>query len=249
MRHNFINRQIPFLFLFLFVSSLSSQSETERMDDLLNKELGNKTKQTDKKEKDAPKEPPATVKDAPNPVEERYKKEDDSVSSLLWLLLKLVLVFGFLTGGMYYVLKLISKNTVKRYPVKEAVKILSSTPIAPGKQVQIIDVFGSLFLIGVSEQSISLITEIKSVETKERILMSKDEAEPAPENFLEILASQIKNTFSKNGSPTESTDKPMTSQENYDPDILEEIKARQLERLEKMKQERTNLSQKNDNKG
>lgn len=152
--------------------------------------------------------------------------------------MKVIFVFGILTAIMYYVLKFISKNRQNMYPVKDAMRVLASLSLAPNKQLQIVDVSGILLVVGVSDGSVNLIKEIDSNEIKEKIYHSRETHEPQSENFLEVFMGTIKNLNFKSGINPENH----KDSETRDEDIMDEIKFRQLERLEKLKQERTDLS-------
>lgn len=230
-----------FLSFLLFHSPINSQNEVDKMDEILQKELGNKPKKSDKIDKsDSSKNNTKLPEEkSSNPIQDKYQTKEEA-SSLLWVLVRIIGVFGILTAGMYYILKFISKNNMARYPVKGAIRVLSSTPISPGKQLQIVDIHGMLLVIGVAEQSISLVAEIQSPEIKEKIFMSKDDFEPISDNFLTTLLSQIKNTANNYSTKKEEQENVDANQE----DLMSEIKSRQMERLEKLKKERDELSQK-----
>ena len=209
--------------------------ERDEMDQILQKELGtDPTKQT---LEDNSKKPQDKKKEPVNPVEERYRVEEEP-TSLLWTLVKVILVFGILTASMYYVLRFISKNRQNMYPVKDMMRVLASLPLAPNKQIQIVDVAGMLLVVGVSDGSVNLIKEIESNDIKEKIYHSKETHEPQSENFLEVFMGTFKNLDFKN-----PISKNQATPENRDEEeIMDEIKFRQLERLEKLKNERANLS-------
>lgn len=231
-----------FLFVFLFQLGVYA-GERDEMDQLLQKELGQEpSKQVNE---DNNKKPLDNKKgEQVNPIEERYKREDDSSSSLLWTLVKVIFVFGILTAAMYYVLRFISKNRQSMYPVKDAMRVLASLPLAPNKQLQIVDVSGMLLVLGVSDGSVNLIKEIESKEIKEKIYHSKETHEPESENFLEVFLGTIKN-LDLRGNRNSGVQKDL---ESSDEEIMDEIKSRQLERLEKLKQERSDLSGRKGNK-
>ncbi|MCE9499581.1 MAG: flagellar biosynthetic protein FliO [Leptospira sp.] len=144
---------------------------------------------------------------------------------------------GILTFLLYYVLKYVSKNRDAHFPVKGAMRVLSSMPIAPGKQIQILDVSGLLFVVGVSDNSVNLITEITSVDIKEKIFQSKDTTHTPEDNFIVNLVSQIKNIHFK--FPT--GDKPSSHPAEAEEEMIEEIKRRQVERLKSIQKNRAKL--------
>jgi flagellar protein FliO/FliZ len=221
---------IRFFFTVCLFFSLGIYSQTkEELDSVLQQELGQTTKTQVKESKS---------KEEVNPVQERYKSNEDS-GSLLWTLVKVIFVFGVLTAIMYYVLKYIAQTRNSLYPVKNMMKVISAISIGPNKQLQIVEVSGMLFVLGVSDSSIQLIKEIESSTIKERIFQERDSFEPSKENFFEqfsknLSSIDLKNTFKQN----------TTTKQTSEEDVLNEIKQRQLDRLEKLKQERTNLSSK-----
>ncbi len=227
--------------LVLFFQSGLIAGERDEMDQLLQKELGqDPSKQVIE---DNSKKPLDKKIEPINPVEERYRREEEP-SSLLWTLVKVILVFGILTAAMYYVLKFISKNRQNMYPVKDAMRVLASLSLAPNKQLQIVDISGMLLVVGVSDGSVNLIKEIDSSEIKEKIYHSKETHEPQSENFLEVFMGTFKNLDFKAGIGSGN----QKTSETSDEEIMDEIKFRQLERLEKLKQDRTDLSGSKGNK-
>ena len=215
--------------------------ERDEMDQILQKELGFDSSKT--ASEDNSKKPQDKKNEPVNPVEERYRREEEP-SSLLWTLVKVILVFGILTAAMYYVPKFISKNRQNMYPVRDAMRVLASLPLAPNKQIQIVDVAGMLLVVGVSDGSVNLIKEIESSDIKEKIYHSRETNEPQSENFLEVFMGTFKNLDFK--SPI-GLKNPKETEAN-DEEIMDEIKLRQLDRLEKLKNERVNLSGRKGNK-
>jgi flagellar protein FliO/FliZ len=218
-------------FIFANTFLFSVPTDKDEMDKLLQNELGQSNSKPTEEVKSSSK------KEAINPVEERFKPKEES-SSLLWTLLKVFFIFGILTALMYYLLKFLSKTKESMFPVKNAMRVLSTLSIAPNKHIQIIDVSGMLFLIGVADSSISLLKEIDSAEVKEKIFHERDAFEPPLENFGEMLSKTFKNLDIK--SPFNFQKKSETEED----EILDEIKQRQIDRLEKLKSDRSDLSNK-----
>ncbi len=201
----------------------------------LRKELGMEDKKNEKKVEEAT--PSVEEK---NPIKERYGTTEEESSSLLWILVKIAMVFAILTGIFYFALRFLSKNRDSRFPVKGLMRVLSSLPIAGGKEVQILDVGGNLFLIGVSENSISLIKELDSPELKEKVFSSRDSAEPPTDNFVDILLKNFKNTEALKSVVGSITKSSSPSEE----DVLQEIKSRQIDRLEQLRKDRQDILKK-----
>jgi flagellar protein FliO/FliZ len=217
------------VFCFLFSISIFTESE---MDKALQNELGI-SKQTENQTQ-------TTKKEEVNPVEERFKPKEES-SSLLWTLFKIIFVFGILTALMYYVLKFVSNTRQNLFPVKEAIRVLSATSISPNKQLQIVEVSGMLFLIGVSDYSISLIKEIEEASIKQKIFLERDSFEPPKEDFGNFLASSLQNFDIKSAFSFQK------KSEEQEESILNEIKSSQANKLDKLKKERESMNQNKEN--
>ena len=93
------------------------------------------------------------------------------------------------------------------------------------------------FSLRVSDGSVNLIKRNRIKEIKEKIYHSKETHEPESENFLEVFLGTGKNLDLRGNRNSEFVDL-----ESSDEEIMDEIKSRQLERLEKLKQERSDLS-------
>jgi flagellar protein FliO/FliZ len=175
-----------------------------------------------------------------NPVKERYNVGTEEDGSLLWILVKITMVFAILAILFYYALRFLSINRNERFPVKGLMRVLSSLPISGGKEVQIIDVGGMLFVLGISEGGITLIKEIDSQEIKEKIFQVRDTAEPTQENFVDVLLKNFKGTETLQSiiGGIQKTTPPSED------DVVEEIKSRQIERLDKLRKERQDILKK-----
>lgn len=231
-------KTIPlFICLFSIFTVSIFATPNEDLDKELRKEMGvQDTKVQKAKDGSLPSEPALE----PNPVKERYNVGAEEDGSLLWILVKITMVFAILAILFYYALRFLSNNRNERFPVKGLMRVLSSLPISGGKEVQILDVGGMLFVLGVSEGGITLIKEIDSQETKEKIFHARDTAEPTHENFVEVLL--------KNFKGTETLQSIMGGIQKTTPpsedDVVEEIKSRQIERLDKLRKERQDILKK-----
>lgn len=238
-----------FLLVFLFnIISVHSQSELEDIDKELKKELGQpkteeqKTKSGKKKIREK-----ENKQEEISPLEERFERRKAEEESTIWILIKIILVFSILTAAMYYILKYIAKNRNAKFPAQSSMKVLASLPLATSKQLQIVDVSGMLLLIGVSDDSVNLIMEINDSNIKNHIYQLQQSYEPPiTENFLELALKSFKNFHF--GFPSQDPSQDMQNKENPknygrdEDEIVDEIKMRQMEILEKIKKERKNLS-------
>jgi flagellar protein FliO/FliZ len=231
------NILLSFLFLVISWASIYSQEKREDMDILLQKELGIEANSPKTEKPSESKE--TTETNEKNPILERYAQEEDDTSTV-WLLLKIILVFGGLTLVMVYILKVMSRTRSSRYPVRDAISILSSVPIGTNKQIQIIEVANRMLVVGVGDSSVNLLTEITSIEDKARLLKQKENFIPTQENFLVTLLESLKDLAPSSigkGHDSEE-DKPYSSQEDED---LRELERRHKETVKRLRIENKNL--------
>lgn len=216
------------VFLFVSVGTLFAQSQ-EDLNKALRDQLGIENKEIQKKEK----EPTSPEKLEKNPVEERYSsKEESSEATLLWILVRLAVVLGILLTAFYYITRYLKKHQSSRFPLKGDIRLISQAYLGAGKEIQVVDVSGMLFVLGVTENSIQLIKEIHDPVIREKIYSALDATEPPQESFLEHLLSTLQNKPSKNTKLSDSEQEEI---------ILEEIQKRQKAKLEELRRERGKL--------
>ncbi|EMK16971.1 flagellar biosynthetic protein FliO [Leptospira kirschneri serovar Bim str. 1051] len=216
---------LSILIIFNFtVISLSAQSERELMDEALKKELGdfspkrNSETNSEGKKADAPTANSSTevkstqngtsqsnsseTQQESNPVEERYRPKDEG-PGIAGTLLRVVFILGLLCAALYYILKYVSKNREGRLPVRGEMSVLSSLILGPNKQLQIVEISQRLYVLGVADNGINLITEILDPEVKHRILQKKENFQPPEGGFLVTVLEQIKDLNSRISGNTE----------------------------------------------
>lgn len=233
-----------FFLLCIFFSPLLF-AQDEELNKTLRDELGVELK--DKKKKDKSENPPPAKdeKKEVNPVQERYaNSEEGSSTTLLWILVRIFLILAILVGAFYYILQFLNRNRNARYPVKGEMKLLSHLPLGQGRELQIVEVSGMLFVLGVSENSINLVKEITDPMVKERIFTAKDAYEPPVEDFFNQLYGAIKGK--PRGTETQQANRVDDFEE--EDEKLEEIQQRQKARLEEIKKERGKMQKKENDK-
>lgn len=250
---------IPIVIFALTWVSIYSEEKTIDLDSLLQKELGvsapTNTKKSDSNSpvsESSPDSSNSSAKDNSSPsqtgtnasdsntdlIQERYSETEDS-SSTVWLLVKIILVFGGLTAIMMFVLRVMTRTRDSRFPVKGVMSILSSMPIAPNKQIQIVDVAGKLLVLGVAESGVNLLTEITSLEDKNRILKLKQEFEPSQDNFMVTLLESLKDLSPKSLTGRMESSEPELNYINDDE--MEALELKHKQSLQKLKERNKDL--------
>ncbi len=117
------------------------------------------------------------------------KVEEESVA---WMIIKTILVLALFIGGFYMFFKFVSQRAGLQISGQEAIQILSTVSLGTNKFVQIVDVAGKVFLLGVTDSSINLLTEIKDREEIDRIRLLSSRSTPVQgASFQEFIAGQI----------------------------------------------------------
>lgn len=124
-------------------------------------------------------------------VEEDFKPQVEE-ESVAWMIIKTILVLALFVGGFYMFFKFVSQKAGLHVSGESAIQILSTVSVGTNKFVQIIDVAGKVFLLGVSDSSINLLTEIKDREDIDRIRLLSSRSTPVQgATFQEFIASQV----------------------------------------------------------
>jgi flagellar biogenesis protein FliO len=119
----------------------------------------------------------------------RPKVEEESYG---WLMLKTLLVLGLLAVGFYMFFRFIQQKSGIQLSGQNVVQVLSVVPLGTGKTLHVVDMAGKVFLLGVSENNINLLAEIKDKDEIDRIrLLSSGSASVAGKGFQDFLAEQV----------------------------------------------------------
>ena len=100
--------------------------------------------------------------------EDEFKPQVEEESSA-WMFFKMLFVLAIFGGAFYYFYRFVTKKAGISIFGGEAVRVLSVVPIGQNKFLQLVDVAGRVLLVGVSEGSINLITEITEKDQIDRI--------------------------------------------------------------------------------
>ncbi len=112
-----------------------------------------------------------------------------STTSTFWLFVRMIVVLAIVIGIIYLIVWLLKKSMDPGIQEDEYLKKTASLTLAPGKSVQVITLGDQAWVLGVSEENVSLISEIHD---KELIDAMNIHAEPnnskKPLDFASMLA-------------------------------------------------------------
>ena len=100
------------------------------------------------------------------------------VSFTIWDFVRMLLVLFFVILCIYGVFFLLRKAGTGKFTESDLINIISSKSVAVNKSLHIVEVGNQLMLIGVSDDSINLISEITDKETFDTIKLYKGENIP-----------------------------------------------------------------------
>ncbi len=89
--------------------------------------------------------------------------------SAAWMFVKMILLLGVFGGGFYFFYRFVSKKTGMSLFGGDAIRVLSVVPLGQNKYLQVVDLAGKMLVIGVSDNSINLISEITDKDQIDRI--------------------------------------------------------------------------------
>lgn len=113
-----------------------------------------------------------------------------SSDSTVWILLRIVLVLAIVCAGIYGVVYFLKKTTRINAGNDPYLKNVASLSFSPNKSVRVITVGSQAFVLGVTDQAISLISEITDRELIDAMNLEADRnASLPPVNFAAVLKS------------------------------------------------------------
>ena len=213
------------LFYFLFFAQLlfaqdppESKEKTERqqMDSILQRELSNKPFQ-----------------------QEKVPQEQEN--GWFWQLMKTSATLGILLLGFYGFTKLVKFRQKLPRQQYSAMQLLYSFPLQTGRQIQILEMAGRLYILGVTETGITLLSEIQEKALIDRIKLDieqdRDKGEP---DFMVELSKAVKNKVD-NLFTAKTTDKNQSKNSQLTNTPWESWRSGGSKRLEQLRQERSFL--------
>jgi flagellar biosynthetic protein FliO len=126
-----------------------------------------------------------------NFVEDDFKPQIEEESAS-WLIVKTIFVLALFIGGFYYFYKFVTQKSGFNLSGQEAIRILSTVGLGTNKFIQIIDVAGKIFLLGVTDNNINLLTEINDKEDIDRIRLLSSRSTPVQGvKFQDLITERI----------------------------------------------------------
>lgn len=116
-----------------------------------------------------------------------YENTDPKPSSISWwstiaYLVSLFAIFVFVVGLAYFAARFLGGRFAHQQ-TGDGGRILSHLPLGPNRSVCVMEMAGRIFMLGVTEHSITLLTEITDPEEIERLHQEEQSGAHVPEMF------------------------------------------------------------------
>jgi flagellar protein FliO/FliZ len=109
----------------------------------------------------------------------------DFIASLLKMVSALAVVLGIMLAALWFVRKLMKKAGTG-VDDGQAIRILSTRYLGPKSSIMLVDVLGSVIVVGVTGSQISMLTTITDEDSLER-MKSSQAVEPESPAFLDQI--------------------------------------------------------------
>lgn len=123
--------------------------------------------------------------------------------STVWVFFRMILVLAIVLAIVWIIFKLLKRSSDTDKSSDEFLRKVSSLTISPGKSIQIVTLIDKAYLLGVSDNSVNLITEIEDPELIQamNLYADKNAKVEKPKSFEEVLElfmpKKKKNEFNK----------------------------------------------------
>ena len=165
-------------------------------------------------------------------------KEDDA--SYGWMIFKTIIVLIIFGVGFYMFFKYISKKAGLPNVGRGVVQVLAVSPVGQNRFIQIVDIAGKVMVIGVTEGSINLISEITEKDEIDRVKLLSSKTTPIEAHgFQDFLNEQVSSLIDLVGRAKTSLEKKKRGTKNFEPeefydDRKVDYMREQRERLKRM---------------
>ncbi|MFP4509573.1 MAG: FliO/MopB family protein [Spirochaetaceae bacterium] len=85
--------------------------------------------------------------------------------------IRMLLVLGFVVSMIYALFHILRRASNRNQPRSDLLQVLGSTQLAAGRSLHLVEVGGQVLLVGSSENSVNLISEVTNSETVDELLL------------------------------------------------------------------------------
>lgn len=127
--------------------------------------------------------------DSPSSVDAEGNQSSSSPLRTVWVFFRMILVLGIVLAIIWIIFKLMKRSSDPGNSTDEFLRKVSSLTISPGKSVQIVTLIDKAYMLGVSDNSVNLITEIEDPELIQamNLYADKNGRVERPKSFEDVL--------------------------------------------------------------
>ena len=121
----------------------------------------------------------------------------------IWVFVRMVLVLAIVVAIIWFMFKFLRKKTGTEEDTDDPfLRKVASVQLAPGKSVQIVTLIDKAYILGVSDDSVNLISEVDNAELIQdmNLYSDKNKGTKKPRNFDELLEIFMPRKKSSSGS-------------------------------------------------
>ncbi len=112
-------------------------------------------------------------------------------SSIMPYFLRMVFVLGLVLAAIYGLYALLKRSARPLSPTDTYLRVLASTPIGSGKSLHVVSVGDAAWLVGATDSSIGLISEIKDKEIIDALALRAAEAPQTPRKDFNTMLGDL----------------------------------------------------------
>lgn len=169
-----------------------------------------------------------------------YETPKEDEASYGWMIFKTIIVLIIFGVGFYMFFKYISKKAGLPNVGRGVVQVLAVSPVGQNRFIQIVDIAGKVMVIGVTEGSINLISEITEKDEIDRVKLLSSKTTPVEAHgFQDFLNEQVSSLIDLVGRAKTSLEKKKRGTGKFEPeefydDRKVDYMREQRERLKRM---------------
>jgi len=167
-----------------------------------------------------------------------YKAPKAEELSYGWLFIKTLFVLGLFGAGFYFFFRFVTKKMGVPRIGSSIVQMLSISPIGQGKFIQVVEVGGKILVLGITDNNISLISEITEKDEIDRIKLNSSKStstkEASFQDFIKDKVGHLSDFLNKNKKSEKTKLNKMNKFGNQDEKVRLDYLKQQKERLKKL---------------
>lgn len=114
--------------------------------------------------------------------------------------IRMIFIFIFVLVLLWFVLKFLKKMSGIRGLDDGQIEVLSTKALRGTAALHLVEVGAQVFLVGASESSVNLISEITDKDTVDGIRLKKETEKPVTKNFLQMFSENFATPLSREES-------------------------------------------------